>query len=267
MNDLIENEIRSFEPISLEEMSAVKLMDRTDVKYLVPLHLLPELLKEAKSGYRLMEIGDVRMATYETLYYDTPELDLYHMHHQGKKNRYKVRSRNYVDSGLKFFEIKFKNNKGRTLKTRIVKSEIDNRMDVSSSAFLGATTPLDPLSLRGVMWVDYKRITLVHKTLPERVTIDVGLNFRNEFRQKDYPGLVIVEIKQEKLKGSPFIELMKKFQLKSGSISKYCFGIISLFEGVKQNSFKPKLQELNKIILHYDHIHSGTFEYEPGRLV
>ncbi len=255
--DLIGEKISCFEPVSLQEMESVRLMDRTDIKYLVPLKLLPAILDEALADYRLMEIDDKRLSAYETLYYDTPDLMLYHMHHQGKKNRYKVRSRNYVESGLKFFEIKFKSNKGRTLKSRIVSDEIEHTMDAHASQFLSATTTLDPLAFSGVMWVDYKRMTLVHKRIPERITIDLQLTFRNEFKQKKYPELAIVEIKQDKMKGSPFTDIMKKFQLKKGSISKYCFGIISLFDGIKQNSFKPQIQKLNKIIKTYEHVHPG----------
>lgn len=255
--DEIGERIGAFEAVSLEEMEGVKLMDRTDVKYLVPIALLPEILDEAMPDYRLMEIDNQRLYTYETLYYDTPDLVLYHMHHQGKKNRYKVRSRNYVESGLKFFEIKFKSNKGRTLKTRIARDEIEHTMDTHASSFLSTNTTLDPQRFTGVMWVDYKRMTLVHKHIPERITIDLQLTFRNEFKQKAYPGLAIVEIKQDKMKGSPFADIMKKFQLKKGSISKYCFGIISLFDGVKQNSFKPQLQKLNKIIKAHEHLHPG----------
>ncbi len=261
----LEDLASSFEPISLEEMSSVKLMDRTDVKYILPLDILPAILQEARAQYRLTVIGDKRMPLYETLYYDTPDLSLYHMHQRGKKNRYKIRARNYVDSGIKFFEIKFKNNKGRTLKSRIESEEIDRRIEDLTAAFLSDSTPLDPASLHGIMWVDYKRITLVNKTTPERVTIDIGLTFRNDQKRKDFPWLVIAEIKQEKQKSSAFIDIMKKFRLQEGSVSKYCLGIISLFEGVKKNRFKPKLQRLKKITDTYDHFTKGA--YRPASVV
>ena len=41
------------------------------------------------------------------------------MHQNKKLNRYKIRQREYLISDISFFEIKFKSNKGRTIKKRI----------------------------------------------------------------------------------------------------------------------------------------------------
>jgi hypothetical protein len=46
--DKIEKVTQLFEPITLSEMEGVKLMDRMDVKYLIPIHFLPEILSDAK---------------------------------------------------------------------------------------------------------------------------------------------------------------------------------------------------------------------------
>ena len=242
----------SFESISLKEMDNVKLMDRMDVKYVIPLQLVPQILADARDNYRILEINNKRLCDYETLYYDTSDLQLYNSHLLGRTNRYKIRSRKYVASDLKFFEIKFKTNKGRTIKTRIKREEIGSEIDLASAEFLEKSTPLLPYSLAGIMWVDYTRLTLVNKHSPERITIDLKLTFRNNATQKSYPEIVIAEIKQEKITGSPFIDIMKKYNLRQGSISKYCFGIISLFEDIKHNRFKPKLHRLNKLINQYD---------------
>lgn len=68
----IANAVNTFEKISLKEMDGVKLMNRVDVKYLVPIHLLPRLLCEAQKHYRILEINNERLCAYQTLYYDTP---------------------------------------------------------------------------------------------------------------------------------------------------------------------------------------------------
>jgi hypothetical protein len=49
----VEDEAWSFEKITLKEMDGVKLMDRVDVKYLIPLNVLPLILDEAKPLYRM----------------------------------------------------------------------------------------------------------------------------------------------------------------------------------------------------------------------
>jgi hypothetical protein len=251
--DKIERVTQLFEPITLSEMEGVKLMDRMDVKYLIPIHFLPEILSDAKQHYKLLEIDNQRICTYQTLYYDTKDLWLYHQHQAGKQNRYKVRSRNYVGSNLQFFEVKFKNNHGRTIKKRIKTNGIDEPyLHAESSAFLSKTCPLEPENLQGVMWVNYTRLTLVSKQNFERLTIDLELTFKNDLKEVQYAQIAIAEIKQEKVGVSPILGILKKYQLKSGSISKYCFGIISLFEGVKQNNFKKHLKRISKVLHQYE---------------
>jgi VTC domain len=239
--------INDFGAISLSEMEGVKLMDRTDVKYLIPIDKLATILEDLRAYYRILEINNQRLCPYETLYFDTPNLDLYHAHQAGRLNRYKVRFRNYVASDLSFFEVKFKNNKGRTIKKRI-SSTAASFLDEQNVMFLEEKSNLKALAMQAVMWVNYDRMTLVSHASAERVTIDLNLTFRNNLTQKSYPNLVIAEVKQEKMSASVFIDSMKKHQIREGSISKYCFGIISLFEGVKQNNFKRHLRRVARLI-------------------
>lgn len=264
--DKIENLTHFFEPISLKEMDSVKLMDRVDVKYIIPLQLLPQILQDTRGKYRILEVANKRLSHYETLYYDTSDLLLYNNHLKKRASRYKIRSRNYVDSDVKFFEIKFKNNKGRTIKTRIKRETIDSHIDLASATFLEQSTPFFHHDFSGVIWVDYTRITLVNKVSQERLTIDLKLNFRNNQQQKAYPEIVIAEVKQAKSMGSPFIDLMRKYHIRQGSISKYCFGIISLFEDIPHNTFKPHLQKIHKLINQYDFA-SGTHLNRPVSIV
>lgn len=104
MKNKVQEVLNSFEPISLKEMDRVKLMDRTDRKYNFNISLLPELLKMVRDDYRALEVEGTRMSRYETLYYDTPEFDLFQNHHNGKTNRYKIRLRRYVETKLTFLK-------------------------------------------------------------------------------------------------------------------------------------------------------------------
>ena len=56
---------------------------------------------------------------YRSLYYDTVDRQFFLDHHNERVNRYKVRFREYVNSGLSFLEVKCKNNKKKTIKNRI----------------------------------------------------------------------------------------------------------------------------------------------------
>ena len=102
--------IDSFSTITLDEMKSVRLMNRVDTKFVTTIPRLYDLLEMAQSEYLMQEIGGVRSSAYTTLYYDTPKLEMYIMHHNGCLGRQKVRVREYVDSGQMFLEVKNKNN-------------------------------------------------------------------------------------------------------------------------------------------------------------
>ena len=72
--------LQSIEPISLAQMESVKLMNRIDTKYAVPMAVLPLILEAAKADYYIQEIDGKRIATYDTMYYDTDTLDMYARH-------------------------------------------------------------------------------------------------------------------------------------------------------------------------------------------
>lgn len=236
---------QKFDPITLKEMDNVKLMNRTDTKFIFTVNQFEMIMDEIKDHYRVLEVEGKRLSRYETLYYDTGKLDLYNEHHKGKLNRYKIRHRTYVESRIGFLEVKFKNNKGRTIKTRISKSDVPYTWEGESQDFLVKTLPFEPSRLIPVMWVNYSRHTLVNKTSAERLTIDLDLEFVKDEVTKTFHRLVIAEVKQEKRKPSLFMNIMKKYHIREGSISKYCMGIAYTCNNVKKNNFKSKLKTIN----------------------
>lgn len=231
-----------FEPITLKEMDNVKLMNRTDTKFVFTTKQFAEILPEINKYYRILEIEGKKLCRYETLYYDTGSLDLYKQHHKGKLNRYKIRHRTYVESNIGFLEVKFKNNKGRTIKTRISQHEVPYNWEQGECMnFLSKTLPFQPEVLQPVIWINYNRYTLVNKNGGERLTIDLNLEFVKDDSKQIFDKLVIAEVKQDKRKASPFMSVMKKFHIREGSISKYCMGIAFIYDGIKKNNFKSKL--------------------------
>ena len=50
----IKEAVSELSPISLEMMDRVKLMDRTDVKYIINESVLPELISEVKEHYHIL---------------------------------------------------------------------------------------------------------------------------------------------------------------------------------------------------------------------
>lgn len=248
MSEEVTHILNQFDPITLEEMEGVKLMDRTDTKFTFNINELPSVLEEAKNYYKILSVEGNRISRYKTLYFDTQDFDLYNEHHSGKLNRYKIRHRTYVESNLGFLEVKFKNNKGRTLKTRIKEIEVPELNTGKAFEFLKKMLPFDPLILLPKIWINYSRITLVNKTSAERLTLDLNLEFEKNGKKKNLNQLVIAEVKQDSKVASPFISIMRNKHIRQGSISKYCFGIASSYSEVKKNNFKQKLSNVKKII-------------------
>jgi hypothetical protein len=240
--------LNKFSPITLEEMDDVKLQDRADTKFVFPVRDLPSVLEKLSEDYRALEVNSLRMSRYQTLYYDTEDFQLYIAHQNGKASRYKIRARKYVDSDLHFFEIKFKNNKGRTIKERVKIKKIKDTLNNKTAAFLKERTAFDPASLKSKLWVNYSRTTLVNTLTKERVTIDSNLSFEKNGLHKPYDHIAIVEVKQEKASASFFGKIMKERRIENGSMSKYCIGVTQMYDHVKKNNFKPRLLFLNKIL-------------------
>jgi hypothetical protein len=237
----------TFCPISLSEMDSVKLLDRMDTKYMFNLEKMEHLLAQISSEYKILTIDGERFSHYETRYFDTPGMEMYLQHHNGKLNRYKVRFRSYVDSGLSFFEIKLKTNKGRTIKDRIKKDIHDFSIDSTSELMLKRFTDYNSSMLSEAIQINYNRITLVRNNMSERLTIDFGLTFIFKNKKKSLPDLVIAEVKQDSAAKSPFNSLMQANYIPPHSLSKYCLGIAFMNTNVKSNNFKHKLININKL--------------------
>jgi hypothetical protein len=248
MNQHVLDKLNQFNSITLPEMDGVKLMDRTDTKFTFNINELPVILEEAKNYYRILDIQGNRISRYKTLYFDTQDFDLYNEHHCGKLNRYKIRHRTYVESNIGFLEVKFKNNKGRTLKTRIKEIEVPELNTGKAFEFLKKTLPFDPLILLPKIWINYSRITLVNRISAERLTLDLSLEFEKDGKTELLDQLVIAEVKQDSKIASPFVTMMRNKHIREGSISKYCFGVASSYTEVKKNNFKGKLSNVKKII-------------------
>jgi len=249
--DQIENILPAFDPISLEEMDSVKLMNRTDTKFVYTVEQLPAILQDATKHYRILDIDGRRLFLYETLYLDTFDNQMYLDHHNGKLNRYKVRFRNYVDSNKIFLEIKFKTNTGRTIKKRIKRKEIDKLDSKKAKIYVEKNSPYLYETLEPKMWNKFWRLTLVHKSVTERITVDVNLSYFNQSEEKNMSFISIAEVKQDR-SGEPsdFIRILQSRKIFPTAFSKYCFGRNLLNRDLKHNRFKTRLLTLNK--LHHD---------------
>lgn len=228
-------------------MFEANLMDRVDTKFVFNIRTLPAILEQLIPHYSVLDIDNNRMLGYGSHYFDTDDLLFFRQHHNGWGRRFKVRYRHYIESDARFFEIKCKNNKNRTVKKRISATSFDECINCNETEFLHKTTGLTDMDLVPKLDVYYSRISLINKELDERMTIDVNLNLRNCVSSLSIPDLVIAEMKQTSARRSEFLNIMRKNHVRTISISKYCIGISSLIMDVKQNNFKPNLLYINKL--------------------
>lgn len=248
LNDLL----LKYTSISLEEMKAVKLMNRLDTKFLVSRAQLPALLECLQYQYFVQTRGDRRSAHYRTLYYDTPDVQMYLAHHNRKLTRQKLRARIYCDSQDAFCEIKNKTNKGRTKKKRVPlpsSSFADMLAETEICAFVKERLHYDINAMIPQVENEFDRITLVNFDKTERLTIDLNIRFKNRVtgRSADLPQLAIIELKQDGNVPSFFKSVLLKLRVKPKRISKYCLGTILTNPNVKSNRFNNKLRYINKL--------------------
>jgi hypothetical protein len=240
--------IAPFEAVSLRELEEVTLLNRSDTKFVFGAEKLPVVLDRLYDSYSILEVNGTRLQHYDTLYFDTYDRQLYLRHHNKRQNRFKVRNRKYLDSGQCYFEVKFKNNKGRTIKERNkYKGAQMEVIEGKQEELLASVTGFPPAMLQPSLEVLFSRITLVDRRFTERVTIDTDLRFRHGGKEMGYPGLVIAEVKQNRSASSAIAHILHKVHIPKTRISKYCLGIISLDQHIKQNNFKHKLHIINKL--------------------
>lgn len=246
----IQELLDSMSPITLEQMSDIRLMNRLDTKYVASKEQLVQLLGLVQDKYYVQETLSNRIIPYLTTYYDTCDHCMYIMHHNRRARRMKVRVRTYVASGDTFLEVKNKNNHARTKKKRIVvPAQDDFRNTEGAPELVKRKTGLELKNLNAVVRNQFRRVTLVNKGKTERLTIDFDISFHNFETSHDHgtDKLVIIELKRDGNVFSPVCNLLRDIHVHPTGFSKCCIGMALTDPSLKQNNFKPKLRKLEKI--------------------
>ena len=281
---------RRMPTLDLDRIAAVRLMNRVDTKYLVDERRCMELLELAADQYYVQIIDDCRACRYATLYYDTPQWDMYHLHHNRRLTRQKIRTRTYVETGVTYLEVKNKSNKGRTHKRRMA---LDRSLfaaaatDTAAADFLRREARYAPEALSPSLATRFVRVALVNRAMTERLTIDFDLHFDNvraagggnkDMNSRGDNGmtgmdngfrpaaeashghtaslgrLVVIELKQDALAPSPMKQILAQLRVKPFKLSKYCIGEALTNPLVKHNRFKAKIRAIGKMAAHDSNI-------------
>ena len=228
-------------------------MRRQDTKFVFSTALLADLLAELEGHYSLLEVGGLVQPRYLPRYFDTAAFALFNAHHRGMGERIKVRERQYLTTGQLFLEVKRRNNKGVTDKTR---SEISGWHEqipdaVMPGRLLQHVTAgnREAQVLTPTLWNAYERITLVSTHRHERVTIDTDLTFTTTGSYRyGAEGAVVAEVKQPSIdRASPVMQRLRALGVRPTGFSKYCIGVSLLRPDLRHNRFKPRLRNLRRL--------------------
>jgi hypothetical protein len=222
-----------FEPVALGELDArVALQRRVDQKYLLPWERFAELAIELRDSHEALEIDGLRMFSYSSVYFDTPDLLCFRDHVEGRQPRFKVRTRRYHESDACSFEVKVKLEDEETVKENLEYDPADHgRITPEARRFLDEviqrnTGRAAPDDLEPALTTRFRRGTLGARDGTDRITIDFEL--RLERPDGDAiclgPDHVVVETKSEAGEGR-CDRLLQRAGMAPISPSKYRLGI------------------------------------------
>ena len=245
INELLQH----LEPITLEQMSSIRLMNRTDTKFVTSKDNLVRLLEMAQGKYYAQFNNDSRIANYMTTYWDTDNHRFFLEHHNGRAPRQKVRVRTYMDSDLTFLEVKTKNNHGRTKKKRVEVPSQEIEVQGTNGEFVEALVHQGLNEMHPTVRNQFHRITLVNYGKTERLTIDYDVHFHNleTGNNANVGPLVIIELKRDGNVYSPVLDILRVLRIKPSGFSKYCIGSVMTNKSLKQNNFMERMVLFDKL--------------------
>jgi len=167
---------------------------------------------------------------------------------QRRRQRFKARTRTYLDTGLCMFEVKLTGARGETVKER-VKHPAELRNVLTPDALKHLHTTLRqaygyglPPGMRAVLTTTYRRVTFVSRSGDVRLTCDVGLVCRNGRNQvRDTGTHILVESKSAGQNSGPDV-LLRDLGIRPASVSKYCVGIAALHPELPSNPWHRTLR-------------------------
>lgn len=246
---------QQFEAISLDELNQTSsMLTRLDNKYLLREPVLKLALEQFAKHFHILEIDNSRVFTYESCYFDDENLRCYYDHHQGRRQRMKVRTRKYLESNLCFIEVKLKDSRGVTIKKR-QPHDIEHFGEIDSAALQYVNDEYRALygrhfsdHLLATLQMTYGRATLVAKQGGERITIDKQIQFEHINKTYSTPAdIFVIETKSTNGNGIADAILRKFHQHTSNKCSKYCIGMCITKQVKRYNNFMPTLRKLGTI--------------------
>lgn len=185
--------------ITLERLEATaSLLTRVDRKYVVAGADVVALAAALPADAAVLEIDGARHFAYRSVYFDTAARDSYLAAARSRQDRFKVRTRTYLDAASCLLEVKTRDRRGATVKQRLAYEPVDERrVTERGAAFVDAATGWPGLGagLAPALVTSYRRSTVVAGDGAWRLTVDDGLRCEDGAGVALLPGHVIIETK------------------------------------------------------------------------
>lgn len=237
-------------PIGLDELVAeAALLTRVDRKYVLSSVEAETVLAALPRDTRVLTIDGRTAFTYESHYFDTPDLLSYRLAALGRRRRFKLRTRSYVDTAAAFLELKTRGARSTTVKERI-EYDFDARDALSPDGLEYASEGLRPLGLaraselelQATLATRYRRTTLLAPDGGGRATVDAALAWElADGTRMRTPGLVIIETKSG-LRTGDLDRLLWRHGIRPSSISKYGTGLAAMRPDLPSNKWTRVLR-------------------------
>lgn len=241
--------LRLLPSVGLDELNAeAALQTRVDRKYVVPESQAQELLATFDADVRVLEMDGCRSFAYDSVYFDSAGLDSYLGAAHGRRRRYKVRTRTYVDSAVSFLEVKTEGAREATVKERIPYEPTDRArlteegLDYVRETLAAAVGCVPDSSLGPVLETRYHRITLYLPESGSRATIDTDVTWQRPGGQAwVLDGAVILETKSGSTAG-PLDRHLWAQGIRPSRISKFATGMAALCPELPANRWNRTLR-------------------------
>jgi hypothetical protein len=239
--------MNQLETIGLDELvEKAALQTRVDRKYVLSRLEAAEVLAALDPSTRILEIDGARASSYESVYFDTPDLLSYRMAAHARRRRFKLRTRSYVDTDESWLEVKTRGARSTTVKERLA-YEIADRAILTepgrdyADAALG-DLGLDSAALQPTLVTRYRRATLFLPASGSRATVDTDLSWEgDDGRVLSTPDVAIIETKSGS-RTSEVDRLLWSHGHRPATISKFGTGLAALRSDLPSNKWARVLR-------------------------
>jgi hypothetical protein len=251
MSVVLREPFTDLDTISLAELQAeAAFLTRQDRKYLLPVEYAEEFFAGLDREARVLEIEGDRRFEYLTPYFDDAHSSAYLRAARRRPNRFKVRTRLYLESGLCMLEVKVRDSRGLTVKHRIDHDALHlTHLAGNEQEWLAQFPQVAPYAgeLRHCITTRYRRTTLVLPHGAGRATIDSDLRFiRPDGAEETIPNHLIVETKGPG-KPTSIDRVLWRHGIRPTSISKFTTGLGLLMPSLPSNRWHRVLERLREL--------------------